>query len=132
MHISPFKFSSQDNGKSSTFASSPLMSQSHFIFLVHLNASCCPGWLRTANWGLPFTVGFREFKRASSVFVSMETGLGVVRALHGTGNLKQSLGRTSQGDTSGLSGHFPAPSHRQFTKQGGTHISFGNYTELAE
>lgn len=119
MHFSPFKFSSLGNGKSSTFASSPVMSQSHFMFLVHVNASCCSGWRRTANLALPFRLGFREFKRASSVFVSMETRLGVVHALHGTGNLKQSLGRTSQGDTSGLSGHFPAPAHRQFTKEGG-------------
>ena len=137
MHFSPFKVSSQGNGKSATFASSPVVSQSHLTFLVRLTCwtfkyFLLSGWLRTASLGLPFTLGFREFKRASSVFVSMETGLGVVHPFHVPGNLKRSLGRTSQGDTSGLSGHFPAPSQCQFRKERGTHIFLDNGTALSE
>lgn len=98
----------------------------------HLNTSCCPAWLRTANLGRPITLRFREFKKASSVFVSMETRLGVVHLLHVTGNLKQSLGRTSQGDTLSLWEHLPVPLHHQFTKEGGHHIFLDNYTEPAE
>lgn len=50
----------------------------HFLFIwpvEHLNASCCPEWLRTANLGLSFIHSSKNWKE-QVLFVSMEIGLG--------------------------------------------------------